>query len=88
MTEFRPNRRKNEPPYYLSDEGKEYHDPNHAQMISAVKGGDKYHRIRPTRTPFWLQQLGYAVMVLVLLILAFGSLFVIAEALNGWKIVK
>lgn len=59
-----------------------YHKPNHAQLTSAVKGGDRYYRIRPKRTPFWLQQFGYAVVVLILLIASFGSLFVIAEALR------
>ena len=61
---------------------KKYYDPNHAQLSTAVKGGDRYYRIRPKRRSFWLQQFGYAVLVLIILIAAFGSLFVIAEALR------
>lgn len=64
-----------------------YHAPNHAQMITAVKPGDRYYRIRRKRAPFWLQQICYAVLVLILLIISFGSLFVIAEALST-RIVK
>lgn len=86
MSELRINRRKDECPYYLSEEGKRYYEPNHAQLITAVKGRDQYHRIRPKRTP--LQQFGYAVLVLILLIASFGSLFVIAEALSSSQIVK
>lgn len=64
-----------------------YHAPNHAQMITAVKPGDRYYRIRRKRAPFWLQQLAYAVMVLILLIASFAGVFVIAEALST-RIVK
>jgi hypothetical protein len=51
-------------------------------MSKAVMGHDHKHRIRPKRTPFWLYQLGYALLVLIILIASFASLFVIAEALR------
>jgi len=56
--------------------------PHETYMKNVVKGGDRYYRIRPKRRSFWLQQFGYAVMVLFILLAAFGSLFVIAEALR------
>lgn len=79
MTELRPNRRKDEPPFYLAEE--RYFTPNHAQLSAAVKGNDPRHRIRPKRG-FWIQQFLYALLVLILLCAAFGSLFVIAAALR------
>jgi hypothetical protein len=33
-----------------------------------------------------MRQLGYALMVAILLILSFGSLFVIAEVISQWQI--
>lgn len=59
-----------------------YHSPNHAQLTSTVKAADRHYRIRRKRTPFWLQQFGYAVLVLILLIASFGALFVIVEAVK------
>jgi len=79
MTELRPNRRKHEAPFYLSNEGKQYFSPNHAQMIAAVKGHDPRHRIRLKRTPFQLAR--YAVLVFALLIAAFGVVVLIAEVI-------
>jgi hypothetical protein len=57
------------------------YEPRNTHMKNVVKGSDPYYRIGPRR-PFWLYQLGYAVLVLILLIASFASLFVIAEALR------
>lgn len=54
--------------------------PNHAQMISAVKGHDPYVRIG--RRSFWAREFGYAVLVVVIVLLAFASFVVIAAALR------
>lgn len=39
-------------------------------------------KIRSHKRPFWLIQFGYAVLVLVLLILTFGALLIVGEALR------
>jgi len=77
MTEFRPNRRKSEPPFYLCTE--KYFPPNAMQISSAVKGHDIAHEQRRRRRAFWKQEFLYGLLVLALLIIAFGSLFIIAE---------
>jgi hypothetical protein len=59
-----------------------YYAPNHSQLSTAVKGADRHYRIRIKNRPFWLQQFGYAVMVVIILILAFAALAVIAEVLR------
>lgn len=81
MTELRPNRRKNEAPYYLATT--DYFEPNHAQLSTAVKGHDVLHDERRKRRAFWKQEIVYGLLVLVLLILTFGSLFIIAAAIRG-----
>lgn len=55
---------------------------NHAQLSATVKGADKNYRIKVRRRSFWLVQFGYALLVLVILIVSFASLFIIAEALR------
>jgi hypothetical protein len=73
---LRENRRQTGAPYYL-----DLDTPTAIQMKSVVKGNDRY-KIRPKRPWLWLQQFGYALLVLVLLIVSFGALFIIAEALR------
>jgi hypothetical protein len=81
MTELRPNRRKNAAPYYLCTE--KYFPPNAMQVSSAVKGRDVLHEQRKKRRAFWKQEFLYGLLVLAILIIAFGSLFIIAAAIRG-----
>lgn len=74
---LRINRRKDEAPYYL-----DLSMPNHTQLSTAVKGRDVLHDDRMKRRSFFRQQLGYALVVLGLLVLTFAALFVIAEAVR------
>lgn len=67
------NIRANECPYYL-----DLSAPTAVQMKSVVKGHDPNHRIGRKRSSFWAREISYAVLVLVLLIAAFGSFLVIA----------
>jgi hypothetical protein len=78
---LQPNRRKNEAPYYLCET--DYFPPNPTQIRSALKGRDVIHDQRQKRGAFWRQELLYGLLVLVLLILTFGALFIIAEAIKG-----
>lgn len=55
-------------------------EPNKLQIANAARVKDAY-RVRKRR-PLWITELGYALMVLVLLILSFSALFIIAEALR------
>lgn len=74
---LRQNRRANECPYFDLD----LPSPTSVQMKSAVKGHDPSYRIRRKRS-HWPREFGYAVLVLILLLAAFGSLFIIGEAVK------
>lgn len=54
--------------------------PHKTYMKNVVKGSDRNYRIRPKRSG--LYHFGYAVLVLILLVAAFGSLFILAEVLK------
>jgi hypothetical protein len=58
-----------------------YFPPNHAQMITAVRGHDTLNEQRQ-RSSFRRQEALYAVLVLIVLIVGLASLFVIAEAVK------
>jgi hypothetical protein len=81
MTELKPNRRKNEAPFYLCAE--KYFEPNTTQIRSAVKGRDVMHDQRQKRGTFWTREFLYGLLVLAILITAFGALFIIAAAIRG-----
>lgn len=57
----------------------DYFPPNHAQLSRTVKGHDPHYRIGAKRSRFWAREISYGVLVLILLLAAFGSVFVIAE---------
>jgi hypothetical protein len=81
MIELRPNRRKNEAPYYLCTT--DYFPPNATQIRSAVKGRDVIHDQRQKRGLFWNREVLYGILVFAILIIAFGSLFIIAAAIRA-----
>lgn len=47
---LKPNRRKNEAPYYLAEDGREFFGPTSTQLRGAVHGDDRY---QPKRFPWW-----------------------------------
>lgn len=69
---LRPNRRANEAPYYL-----DLATPTPVQVKSAVRGHDPNYRIG--RRSRWTREFSYALLLLFILIAAFGSFLVIAE---------
>jgi hypothetical protein len=82
MTELRPNRRRNEPPFYLAQvtpNGRTNHTMKQSQRRHFAHSGCDCRDCIPRKGP--VREFSYAVVVAILLVGSIAALFVIAEVI-------